>query len=230
MFTINKTEKREWQQNIALVTAGLVLTGIVLIISRGEVWIDTVTWSKVSTVQWVIISVITVISLLLQYYFLLLLRHSALKYLLFLLPVVWLYNNGMVGIQRLFDSEAGLTLTGWIPVTDLLGWLMAAVFWPLFAAGGAMVALIDSNGFLFTEPCHYARLALDITGADSGDIISYVWNHFKIFWDLVSDSFTRQVLDAYSHNRSFWDFSVSGAFGLPHWVFSLGYSCSCIVI
>ena len=230
MFTINEDEIREWRQNIMLITAGIVLVGIILLISRGDTWFTATAWSKVSIVQWGITAAICIVALLLQYIYLRLLRHSIWKYSLWILLAIWAYNNGMVGIQRLFDQDAGLTLTGWIPVTDLLGWLMAAVFWPLFIAGGSVTAIIDSGSFLFTQPCHYARLALDAAGIASGDIVGYVLNHLSVFWDLVSDSFVRQVMDVYSHNRSFLDFSVSGAFGLPHWFYSLGYSCSCLAV
>lgn len=229
MFTINKTEKREWQQNIALVTAGIVLMGVIVIISRGETWFTAAAWSKISVVQWVVLGVILSIALVLQYYFLMLLRHSFWKYLLWLLPVIWLYNNGMVGIQRLFDSEAGMTLTGWIPITDLFGWLMAAVYWPLFTAGGAATSIIDSNAFRLSQACYYAHIALDAAGVSPGDIVGHVLNHLSVFWNMVSDSFVKQVTMAYSHNRSFFDFSMAGAFGLPHWFFSLGYNFSCVI-
>ena len=140
MFTINKTEERAWQQNLALIAAGFVLTGIIILISRGESWFTATAWPRISVIRWIAAGVILPVGALLQYYFLMLLRHSFWKYVLWLLPAIWLYNNGMVGIQRLFDSEGGLALTGWIPITDLLGWLMAVIFWPMFIAGGAVTA------------------------------------------------------------------------------------------
>lgn len=228
MFTINKTEERARKETIVLIVAGMVLVGIIVLISRGESWFTATAWARVSVIQWVAAGVILIIAVALQYYFLMLLRYSAWKYVLWLLPAVWLYNNGMVGIQRLFDSEAGVALTGWIPVTDLLGWLMAMVFWPLFIVGGAITAIIDSSGFIFTQPCQYARLALDMAGVGTGDIIGHVLNYLGTYWDLISDSFVRQVASEYSRSRSFWDFSLSGAFGLPHWLFNLGYGTGCL--
>lgn len=230
MFTINKSEKRAWQQTLALLAAGFVLTAILVLISRGGSWFTATAWAKVSAVKWIAAAVIFTAAALLQYYFLMLLRHSFWKHVLWLLPAVWLYNNGMVGIQRLFDSETGMALTGWIPVTDLLGWLMAALFWPLFIAGGAVTAIADSGGLVFTQSCQYGRLALDAAGLSAGDVIGHVLNYFSVYWNLITDSFVHQVTSGYSHERSFWDFSVAGAFGLPHWFLSLGYNLSCLTV
>lgn len=232
LLNINKTETRDIKINIAIVITGIALVIGLIIYSRGGVsWFTNTAWSQVSIVKWIVIVVTVGIALVIQYYFLLLLRHSFVKYLVFwLLPIIWLFNNGSVAIHRLFESAAEETfLTGWIPITDLIGWLMGTVYVPLLVVGGIVVALIDSGGFFLAQACNIAGMALDITGTSFGDLISGGFKFIGIFLDLLGNSFMQEFVTENLRNRPFFDLSLSGVFSLPHWFYSAGYSFSCII-
>lgn len=232
MLNINKTETRDIKINIAVVITGIALVIGLIIYSRGGVsWFTNAAWSQVSIVKWIVIVVTIGIALVLQYYFLLLLRYSFAKYLVFwLLPIIWLVNNGLVVISRLFESAAEQTfLTGWIPITDLIGWLMGVVYVPLLVVGGIVVALIDSGSIFLAQICNIAGIALDITGTSFGELISAGYRFIRVFLDLLGNSFLQEFVTENLRNRSFFDFSVSGIFGFPHWFYSAGYSFTCII-
>ncbi len=226
-------ESREKRNNIILVLIGIILVVSLLLIYReGVSWFSLTRWSDVSIVSWVSISVILAIALLLQYYFLMLLRYSIVKYLvLWFIPIIWLFNNGLVAMHRFLDWTTDIiSLAGWIPVGELLGWLLSAVFFPVLAGGGAIIAIIDSNSSMLTQACYYAGIALEVSDISPWNIISYSMNFVSIIWDLVSNSFVQQVVSERMMNRSFLDFSLSSTFSLPYWVLSIGYSFACIMI
>jgi len=229
---MDKREAREKWVNIAVSIAGLAVVVCLIIYSRwGLGWFTETAWSKVSILKWISVVVILSIALVLQYYFLLLLRHSIVKYLvLWLLPIIWLFNNGLVALHRLFESAANETfLTGWIPITDLIGWLLGAVFFPLLIGGGTVVGIIDSGGTFMSQACSIAGMAMDVTGTSVWDIITHVPKFLGVFWDQVVNSFTQAVFVDNFKNRSFFDLTLDGIFSLPHWFYSVGYSFTCII-
>ena len=230
---MDKKEQIEKRNNIILLFVGLFLViGLLMIYREGITWFTTTKWSHVSVASWIGISVIFSLSLAVQYYFLMLLRYSFFKYLvLWFIPVIWLFNNGLVAMHRFFDWTTDIiSPAGWFPLGELLGWLLSAVFLPVLVGGGAIVAIIDSGSSMLTQACYYAGIALDVAGVYSGDIISYSMNFINIIWDILSNSFVQQVLSEKSMSRPFMDFSLSSVFSLPYWVLSIGYSFTCLII
>lgn len=229
---MDKTEAREKWINIFLVATGLGLFICLIIYSRwGLSWFTDTAWAKVTVFKWLSVVVILTVSLVLQYYFLMLLRHSIVKYLvLWFLPVLWLFNNGLVAIHRLFESAAEATLfTGWIPITDLAGWLLGIIFFPLFVGGGAIVGIIDSGGSFMSQVCSIAGIAMNATGTSAWDILSHVPKFLHLFWDQVVNSFMHAVFPEDLKNRSFFDLSLDSIISLPNWFYSAGYSFTCII-
>ena len=230
---MDKKDQLERRNNFFFLFAGIVLVvGLLVIYREGLTWFTTTKWSSISVTSWISIGIIFSVSLVLQYYFLLLLRYSFVKYLvLWFIPIIWLFNNGLVAMHRFFDWTTDIiSPAGWIPLGELLGWLLSAVFLPVLACGGAIVAIIDSSGSMLNQACYYAGIALDVAGVSPWNIISYSMNFVNVMWDLLSNSFVQQVVSERTMNRSFLDFSLSSTFGLPCWVLSIGYSFTCIII
>ena len=175
--------------------------------------------------------IILTIAVVLQYYFLMLLRHSVVKYLvLWLLPVIWLFNNGLVALHRLFESAANEAwLTGWIPVTDLIGWLLGGVFFPSIIGGGVVVGIIDSGGSFMSQVCSIAGISMGITGTSIWDVLSHVPQFLHLFWDQVVHSFMHAVFPEDLKSRSFFDIGLDSLVSLPYWLYSVGYSVTCIL-
>ena len=229
---MDKREIREKWINIALVITGLALVVCLIIYSRwGLGWFTETAWSRVSILKWIAAGVILTIAVILQYYFLMLLRHSIVKYLvLWLVPIIWLFNNGLVALHRLFESAAdATTLTGWIPITDLAGWLLGAVFLPTLIGGGAIVGIIDSGGNFMPQVCSIAGLAMDATGTSFRDVLLHIQHFLGLFWDQVVHSFRQAVFPENLKDRSFFNLTLDGLLSLPHWFYSSGYSFSCII-
>ena len=219
---MDKRESREKLLNIAALVTGVALVLCLIIYTRDISWFTSSVWSQVSIIKCIIIAVVLGFFLVVQYYFLMLFRYSIARILVFwLLPIIWLFNNGLVAIHRLFESAAEETsLTGWIPVTDLAGWLTGAVFFPLFTGGGIAVGIIDSVSQLLSQACNVAGMS-----PDSGGIISFITTYLE----LLGSSFLQVVLSVNSGGRSFFDLGLSGIFNLPNWFFSAGYSFTCII-
>lgn len=230
---MDKKEQIEKRNNFIFLLIGILLTvGLLLIYRDGLNWFSHTKWTKVSVVSWLTVSVILGISLLVQYYSLLLIRYSFVKYIvLWFIPIMWLFNNGIVAMHRFLDWTTDIVSpTGWIPVGDLIGWLLAAIFSPLLLGSGVVIAIIDSTSIMLTEACYYAGIALDITGVSATNIFSSVMNSIGIFWDIISNSFVQDIMAVTSQDRSLLEFNLSHAFSLPYWVLSIGYSISCIII
>lgn len=230
---MDKKDQLEKRNNIFLLFVGIILVvGLLIIYREGLAWFTATKWSHVSVASWIGISIIFSVSLVLQYYFLMLLRYSFFKYLvLWFIPIIWLFNNGLVAMHRFLDWTTDImSPAGWIPLGELLGWLLSAVFFPVLVGGGVIVAIIDSSSSMLTQACYYAGIALDVAGISPWNIISYSMNYVSVIWDLVSNSFVQQVVSERVMNRSFLDFSLSSTFGLPYWVLSIGYSFACIII
>ena len=230
---MNKTEQIEKRNNFILLFTGIFLViGLLVIYREGLTWFTATKWPRISVVRWISISVILSIALVLQYYFFMLLRYSFVKYLvLWGIPIIWLFNNGLVALHRFFDWTTDIVSpAGWIPLGEFLGWMLSAVFFPVLIGGGAVIAIIDSSGLMLTQACYYAGIAMDVAYASGWNIISYATNFINVIWDLLSNSFVQEVIKERATNRSFIDFSLSSIFSLPYWVLSIGYSFTCIVI
>ena len=229
---MDKIEKRRVLVNLTLVLFSIILALMMVIYTRGGLaWFSNASWSRVSWLDWLLIIAVTAIALPVQYFIFNLLRYSIVRYLvLWLLPVIWLFNNGMVAIQRLLEFAADDTfITGWIPITDLIGWLLGVVFFPMLIAGGVIVALVDSASVLFIDICRVAGVALDISGASFMGILGHVWEFLGTYLDLLYDSFKSEVITEDLQQRSFWDLGINGVFRLPRWLHSAGYHVACIL-
>ena len=230
---MDKKHQLEKRNNIILLFIGcLLVVGLLVIYREGVTWFSSARWSELSIVSWISISVILVVAIALQYYFLMLLRYSFVKYLvLWFIPVIWLFNNGLVAMHRFLDWTTDIVSpAGWIPIGDLFGWLLSAVYMPLLVSSGVVVAIIDSSSSMLTQACYYAGIALDVAGISPWDVIDYSMNYASVVWDMLSNSFVQQLASERTINRSFLDFSLSSTFSLPYWVLSIGYSFTCIII
>jgi hypothetical protein len=230
---INKTDQIKKRNNFILLLTGIILViGLLLIYREGLTWFSATKWSNISIASWIGMSAILIVVLVLQYYFFLLLRYSVIKYIvLWFIPIIWLFNNGLVAMHRFFDWTTDIVSpAGWFPLGELLGWMLSAVFLPVLVGGGAIVAIIDSNGSMLTQACYYAGIAMDVADVSGWNILSYAMNFINVMWDLLSNSFIQEVIKERATNRSFLDFNLSSTFGLPYWVLSIGYSFTCIVI
>ena len=120
MAKSDKGEIRVRLENLALIIFGAVLVVSMIVLYRGGIgWFQDVSWSRVSVLKWVAIGTFSAAGLVLEYYLLLLLRYSILRHLLWLLPVIWLFHNGLIVIQRFIEGEYHHALTGWIPVLSV---------------------------------------------------------------------------------------------------------------
>jgi len=230
---MDKKQQLEKRNNFILLFAGLFLVIALLVIYReGITWFSATKWASISLSSWIGVSVILSVSLLLQYYFLMLLRYSVIKYIvLWFVPLIWLFNNGLVAMHRFLDWTTDIiSPAGWSPLGELLGWMLGAIFLPVLVGGGAVVAIIDASGSMLTQACYYAGIALEVTGVSGWNIISQSMNYINVTWDLLSNSFVQEVIRERATNRSFLDFSLSSIFSLPYWVLSIGYSFTCIVV
>lgn len=227
---MDKKESREIQVNTAVIVAGIAIVTGLIVYSRGLSWFSSTSWARVPVIDWVIIVAILGAVLVFQYYFLMLLRYSIARFLiLWLLPVVWLFNNGLVAIQRIFDVAAETSLTGWIPITDLIGWLLGAVYFPMLIGGGVIVALLDSSSILLAQVCNVAGMTVEVTGTSVWDFFSGLFEFFRLFFQLLGNSFLHEVITDNLKNQSFFDLGLSGVFRLPRWFYSAGYSFTCII-
>jgi len=230
---MDKIEQREKRSNIIIMFVGVALViGLLLINREGLTWFSSVRWSEVSIISWILISSILAAALVFQYFFLMLLRHSVIKYLiLWFIPIIWLFNNGIVALHRFFDWTTDIVApAGWVPLGDLLGWLLTAVYSPLLLASGVVVATIDSSSAMLSQNCYYAGIAMDVANISPWNIVSYSLNYLSVLWDLLSNSFVQEIASLQTDNRQFLEFNLSNTLSLPYWVLSIGYSVTCIII
>ena len=231
MLKTEKSEIRVRLENLVLIIVGILLVAGMLALFRGGLdWFSNTAWSRVSVLKWIVVGLIAFVALVFQYYLLLLLRYSLLKHLFWLLPVLWLVNNGLIVVQNFIEGEYHRALSGWIPLTDLFGWLISVVYFPLLVGGGAMAAIADSSGFVMTQACAYAHAVLETASVSNGSVLSYIYGHIGAFWDILADSFKQQVAAGHAGSRHFLDFGQNGLFRLPHWLLTLGYTFSCIAL
>ncbi|MDB9751848.1 hypothetical protein OAB56_02430 [Gammaproteobacteria bacterium] len=230
---MDKIRHREKQSNIIIMFVGVVLViGLLLINREGLTWFSSLRWKEVSTISRVSIISILTVGLILQYFFLMLLRHSVIKYfILWLTPVIWLFNNGLIALYKFFDWTTDIVSpTGWVPLGDLSGWLLSVVYFPLLLASGVVVAIIDSSSAMLNQICYYAGIAMDVANISPWNIVSNSMNYIIVLWDLVSNSFAQEIASLRTVNREFLEFNLSNIFSLPYWILSIGYSFTCIII
>ena len=230
---MDKKEIREKRYNLITLLVGIALSiGLLFIYREGLAWFSATQWSKVSIISWVSIGITLGIALVLQYYFLMLLRYSAVKYIvLWFIPIAWLFNNGLVAMHRFLDWTTDIVSpAAWLPLGDLLGWLLSAVYLPLLIGSGVIIGIIDSSSSMLTQACYYAGIAMEVAGISPANIISYSLNLLSVYWDLISNAFVQEIVTETMKNRDFFEFNLSNIFSLPYWVFSIGYSFTCIVI
>ena len=226
-----KSLLRKRLENLAWLLGGLLLAaGIIMAYRGGTDWFGNAAWDKVTGLEWFVIAVLVSLALLLQYGLIHLLRFTLFKHVLWLLPATWLFINGLLVIQRLMESEQGLAASGFVPLTDLVGWVLSAAYLPLLAAGGAVAAIVDSHSLIPSNACHYGNAVADVFGVSNRDLMDWAHEYFDVLWDLVSESFVRQVAPEYAGQRPFIDFSQDGLLALPHWFFNFGYTFSCITV
>ena len=231
MLKKGKSEMLVRLENTVLIIVGIVLVlGMLAMFRGGADWFNNIHWSKISVLKWIVLGVIGFIALLFQYYLLLLFRYSFLKHLFWFLPALWLINNGLIVIGRFIDSEYHRAVTGWIPLTDLFGWLISLVYFPLLVGGGAMSAIADSGGFVMSQACAYAHAVLETARVSNGSVVSFIGHHVGALWDIITNSFKNQVAWENAGSRPFIDFTQNGLFRMPHWMLNLGYTFSCIAL
>ena len=219
--------------NIIIIFAGIVIVLSSLMINHGWLtWFSSIRWAEVSTISWILISSILSVGLVLQYFFLTLLRYSVIKYfMLWLMPVIWLFNNSLVALNVFFDWTRDIVSPiGWVPLGDLLGWLLSVVYLPLLLASGVVVAIIDLISATLSQTCYYGKIAMDVANISPWNIVSYSMNYLSVLWDLVSNSFTQEIASLRTVNREFLEFNLSNTFSLPYWILNIGYSFTCITI
>ena len=230
---MNKIGHCKKQINIIIIFAGIVIVLSSLMINHGWLtWFSSIRWAEVSTISWISISSILSVGLVLQYFFLTLLRYSVIKYfVLWLMPVIWLFNNSLVALNVFFDWTTDIVSPiGWVPLGDLFGWLLSAVYLPLLLASGVVVAIIDSISGMLSQTCYYAEIAMDVANISPWNLVSYSMNYLSVLWDLVSNSFTQEIASLRTVNREFLEFNLSNTFSLPYWILNIGYSFTCITI
>ncbi len=83
---------------------------------------------------------------------------------------------------------------------------------------------------MLSQACYYAGIAMDVANISPWNIFSYSMNYLSVLWDLVSNSFVQEIASLQTDNRQFLEFNLSNTFSLPYWVFSIGYSLTCVII
>lgn len=230
---MNRTEEIKKRNNIIYLLFGYILVLTLLIVFReGIYWFKSTQWSAVSTLSWVSISIVLILFSVLQYYFILLLRYSFIKYIvIYIIPIVWLVNNGLAGMHRFMDYTNEVTSSAvWVPIGDLLGWLLGVIYFPLLVGSGVIIAVIDSSGSMLTQACYYIGIAIDVTGISSSSIFSYSVNVLNIILDMLSNTFVQNVMNEIGNNRSIINFNLSNILSLPYWFLNIGYNISCIFV
>ncbi len=230
---MDKIEKRKQRNIYILFVAGIILSLVILAINRNALaWATSVSWSEIHWSNWLALSVLLVVALVAQYFVLMLLFYSKLRYLvLAVIPVIWLFNNGIIAMSRFLDwtTDIGATI-GWLSFADLFSWLAAAIYFPVLLGTGAVGAILDANASSLSQSCYYARMALEIADISAWQVIDFGMNTLSIAWDLVADSFSQEVIKYASDTDSLFDFSLQAIFSMPNWLSSTGYNLSCLCL
>ena len=230
---MDKIEQQKQRNIYILYVLGIVFSLTLLILNRnGLSWLGKISWSDISWLQWLSLTVIILVALLSQYFLLMLLHYSRFKYLvLAVIPVIWLFNNGIIAMSRFLDwtTDIGATI-GWLSFVDLISWMAAAVYFPVLLGTGAIAAIIDANASMLSEACYYARMALDVADVSPWQFIDFGMNILSISWDLIANSFSQEVIKHSSDTDSLFEFSIQGLISMPGWISSTGYNLACLCL
>ncbi len=228
---MDKKEKHIQRSISILLVAGVILSLAILAINRNALaWATSVSWAEIHWSNWLALVVLLVVAVLAQYFLLMLLFYSKLKYLvLAVIPAIWLFNNGIIAMSRFLDwtTDIGATI-GWLSIADLFSWLAAAIYFPILLGTGAVGAILDANASSLSQSCYYARMALDIADISAWQVIDFGMNIISIAWDLVANSFSQEVIKYTSDTDSLFDFSLQGIFSMPNWTSGTGYNLACL--
>ena len=225
-------ERIERLLNHALVLAGSVLaTGLLFIYRDGLDWFRAGNWPGISPLEWLCMVLVLGLALAFQYHFLFLLRHGMPKYLvLWGIPLVWLFYNGLMGINLLLASSTDTAFTGgWLSPGDLIGFMAGAVFMPLLAGFGVIIAIVDSNSGLAALVCHNADTTLQLIGAMTANIISYSLHLAAVIWEQIANSFVRELLHYRNSGQTLTEINSANLTRFPYWIQSLGYTPACML-
>ena len=229
---MERIKRRERRLNHALVLAGSVLaTGLLFIYRGGLDWFRAGNWPAISPLEWLCMALALGLALTLQYHFLFLLRHGLLKYLvLWGVPLVWLFYNGLMGINLLLASSTDTAFTGgWLSPGDLIGFMAGAVFLPLLAGFGVIIAIVDSNSGLAALACHNADTTLQLMGAMAANTISYSLHLAAVIWEQIANSFARELLHYHNSDQALTEINSANLTRFPYWIQSLGYTPTCMI-
>lgn len=229
---MERIKRRERLMNHGLVLAGCVLaTGLLFIYRSGLDWFRAGNWPGISPLEWLCMVLALGLALALQYHFLFLLRHGMLKYLvLWGIPVVWLFYNGLMGINLLLASSTDTAFTGaWLSPGDLIGFMAGAVFLPLLAGFGVIIAIVDSNSGLAALACHNADMALQLIGAMAANTISYGLHLAAVIWEQIANSFAQELSHYRNSGQTLTEISSANLTRFPYWIQNLGYTPACML-
>ncbi|GEM_PF-1440924 len=210
---------------------GIFLSCLTALVSHnGFIWFSNIKWAQIDVLHWTAIALLLVISVVLQHFYLYLLRKTWLWYLIVIgISIVWIFNNGIMAMNRFQDWTMNVGVSvGWLSITDLISWLVGAVYFPVLIGIGAINAIIDANASMLSQACYYAKMAWEITGVSPGNIIDFGKSLISITWDMVSNSFLQDIMQQTSNVDSLFSFSFAELFSVPEWISNLGYSVSCI--
>ena len=229
---MDRIERRERLLNHGLVlTGGALAIGLLFVYRGGLGWFRAGDWPGISLLEWLCMALALVLSLAFQYHLLLLLRHGLLKYLvLWGIPVAWLFYNGLMALNLLLASSTDTAFSGgWLSLGDLLGFVAGAVFLPLLAGFGVIIAMVDSSSGLAAPVCRNADISLQLMGITAANSISYGLHLAAVIWDQIAASFTQEWLYYRNSGQTLAEISSANLSRFPYWIQSLGYTPACML-
>ncbi len=225
-------EERERRIDHILVFAGCALAISLLFAQRaGADWFRAANWTGIALLEWIVMGLALILALAFQYHFLLLMRQGILKYLvLWAIPIVWLFYNGLVAVDRVLAWSADTGFTGgWLSIGDLVGFVAGAVFLPLLAGFGVMIAIVDSNSSLAEPACRHAGTILQYMGVAATNIISYGLHLAAVIWEQIAASFMQEWSHYRGSGQTLVEINIANISRFPYWVQSLGYTPACML-
>ena len=229
---MDRIERQERLLNHALALAGCALAiGLLFLYRDGLDWFRAGNWPGISPLEWLCMVLALGLALALQYHFLFLLRHGLLKYLvLWGIPLVWLFYNGLMGINLLLASSTDTAFTGaWLSPGDLIGFVAGAVFLPLLAGFGVIIAIVDSNSGLAALACHNADTTLQLIGAMTANTISYGLHLAAVIWEQIANSFAQELSYYRNSGQTLTEINSANLTRFPYWIQNLGYTPACML-
>ena len=229
---MDQIERQERLLNHGLALTGCALAiGLLFLYRDGLDWFRASNWPGISLLEWLCMALALVLSLAFQYHFLLLLRHGMLKYLvLWGIPVAWLFYNGLMALNLLLASSTDTAFTGgWLSLGDLIGFVAGAVFLPLLAGFGVIIAIVDSNSGLAAPVCRNADISLRLMGITAANIISYGLHLAAVIWEQIANSFAGELSYYRNSAQTLTEISSANLTRFPYWIQNLGYTPACML-